>query len=480
MKPAEKTMENWTICTDCVGIGKKKRRISKKIKLQYHNYLKIFENSEDKTSKPTPPKAHLYVCEKCKGSGLIISKEKLVPDSENFPHLAIIGAGISGIALAIACLHRKIPFTLYEKDSSFDERSQGYGLTLQQASKAIEGFGIFNLENGIVSTRHIVHTPNGKIIGEWGMRKWTNFDDRKSPNRTNIHIARQSLRSSLLNQLGGNSSVKWNHQLINFEKGDCFKLNFKVNDEIITQNADLIIGADGIRSIVRKLTIDEKEYPMQYLGCMVILGICLLKDLENIESNLLDGATVFQTANGNERIYVMPFDSKSVMWQLSFPISEKDALILSKKGTKALKNEACKRVSWHNPIPQILNNTSEDLVSGYPVYDRELLTTETLKKLGNITLIGDAAHPMSPFKGQGANQALLDALQLARTITKECRPKSDWRKSGIRASVLNQFEEEMLDRTASKVEDSAKAAHFLHSEIVLHEGDEPRGRCLKK
>jgi 2-polyprenyl-6-methoxyphenol hydroxylase-like FAD-dependent oxidoreductase len=95
-------------------------------------------------------------------------------------------------------------------------------------------------------------------------------------------------------------------------------------------------------------------------------------------------------------------------------------------------------------------------------------------------MIGDAAHPMSPFKGQGANQALLDALSLARGITRGCRPLSEWRKAGLRKSVLTEFEAEMLERSATKVKDSAEAAQFLHSEIVLHEGDEPRGLCLKK
>ena len=57
---------------------------------------------------------------------------------------------------------------------------------------------------------------------------------------------------------------------------------------------------------------------------------------------------------------------------------------------------------------------------------------------------------------------------------------SEWRKVGIRESVLNEFEAEMLERSAIKVKDSAEAAQFLHSEIVLHEGDEPRGRCIKK
>jgi len=74
----------------------------------------------------------------------------------------------------------------------------------------------------------------------------------------------------------------------------------------------------------------------------------------------------------------------------------------------------------------------------------------------------------------------LDALALARGISRGCRPKSQWRKAGIRESVLAEYESEMLARSASKVKGSAEAAEFLHSETVLHEADEPRGRCLKR
>jgi 2-polyprenyl-6-methoxyphenol hydroxylase-like FAD-dependent oxidoreductase len=168
------------------------------------------------------------------------------------------------------------------------------------------------------------------------------------------------------------------------------------------------------------------------------------------------------------------------MWQLSFPMPEEDAKALSTQGPQALKEEACRRTQWHNPIPQILAETLVTQISGYPVYDRELLEPGLLTKTQKATLIGDAAHPMSPFKGQGANQAVLDALSLARVITRGCRPLSQWEKAGIRESVLTEFESEMLARTATKVNDSASSAQFLHSEIVLYEGDEPRGRSLKK
>ncbi|MNQ65002.1 FAD-dependent urate hydroxylase [compost metagenome] len=468
----------WTICHECQGQGKINRGLSKKAQRLYKTELAAYE-SKQSNNAPIRPKAHLHLCTICSGSGLIQSENYLEPDLTK-PHVAIIGAGIGGVALAVACLHRGIPFTIYERDSDFNARSQGYGLTLQQASKAMKGLGITSL-GGVISTKHIVHNTEGKILGEWGTRKWLETAIKTPTKRTNIHIARQSLRLALLEQLGGNNNVQWGHQLLHLEASkDGVELNFQVNGEIKTAKADLVIGADGIRSAVRKLIIGEETTPLRYLDCIVILGICPLSSLDGLSSDLLDGETIFQTANGNERIYIMPYTADSVMWQLSFPMSEEEAKELSAKGPKALKEEACRRTQWHAPIPQILEATQENLISGYPVYDRELLNAALFEKNQNITLIGDAAHPMSPFKGQGANQALLDALKLARKISKGCNAKSKWKERGLRECVLNEFEAEMLERSATKVQGSADAAQFLHSEIILQEGDEPRGRSLKR
>ena len=160
-------------------------------------------------------------------------------------------------------------------------------------------------------------------------------------------------------------------------------------------------------------------------------------------------------------------------------MSEEDAVKLSKKGPEALKQEGIRRLwDWHTPIPEILSATKTSLISGYPAYDREVLKPESLKNFWNITLLWDAMHPMSPFKGQGANQAILDALDLARDITTKCGPESQWREKWLRRTLLENFEKRMLERSAIKVQDSAKAVRLLHSDAVLHNGDTPRGRGI--
>lgn len=472
--------EHWVSCEVCLGLGKKSKRRSKQQRQRGVTAPALYEQNNGVEQAPKAPQKIQKPCKHCLGTGLVRSNIPPVNNPSKYPHIAIVGGGIGGIALAVACLHRGIPFTLFERDHAFAERAQGYGLTLQQASKALRAFGIAAVEGGVVSTKHIVHAVDGKVLGEWGKRKWMGAEEDKTAKRNNIHIPRQVLRQMLIQQLGGEQRMQWGHQLIDLHYSSSkVNLTFQVDDQLRSFDADLVIGADGIRSTIRRKLIGEDQTPLHYLGCMVVLGICPLENLRDVQSPLLDGETVFQTANGTERMYMMPYTKDSVMWQLSFPMDEEEAKALSLAGPKALKEEACRRIQWHNPIPEILDATQETTISGYPVYDRSLFDPRMLSKAGPVSLLGDAVHPMSPFKGQGANQALLDALSLVHQLTTACQAVPDWKTLDLRQAILSEYEAEVSNRSSAKVKGSAAAAAFLHSDVVLQEGDQTIGAKWK-
>lgn len=537
-----------------------KRPPSRKARLR-HKRIRTVNETQD-TGHTTPlssssssPPPRIETCSRCTGSGLEIKHDDDSINNNNsnvddaskllsttcvrFPNVAIIGGGLGGLALALACRHRGIPCVVYERDVHFDQRSQGYGLTLQQASKAVSGFGLTSMmTTTITSTRHVVHMTDGTVVGEWGLRKWgvrqratnnpttrTSSADSTLPpavapptpqsKRMNFHIPRQALRrelyQALLYQEGAHdnalsATVQWNHRLLDYQvEQDGVKLRFHVSDDnggngaVVERHADLVVGADGIRSTVRRIHIGEDISPLRYLNCLVVLGICPLPSQSSLSlaasSSLLDGATVFQTADGTTRWYSMPYSSTQCMWQLSFPMpDEAQAKALSQLGPAALQEEAMRRCgSWHDPIPQLIHDTPIDLITGYPCYDRDLLTSEMLQCSAldlprRVTLLGDAAHPMSPFKGQGANQALLDGLSLARAIYKGFRrnvntgdDEDDHQDSSDNLqNALTCYEDDMLSRSAVKVQASADAAHFLHTEVAICKGDVTRAGANKK
>ncbi|KAL3777174.1 hypothetical protein ACHAW5_009298 [Stephanodiscus triporus] len=412
---------------------------------------------------------------------------------------------------------------------------------MQQGARALRSLGFFSVPDdddddddgecdvgiGIHSTRHVVHKPCGTVVGEWGMRVWGGRfekNGRKHAKRQNAHISRQNLRGMLLDMLRPDT-VRWGHMLTGYSRrvdsgdddggNDNLKLNLTFQrrrpvcqaggeecDDVFTTSATVLVGCDGIRSAVRAKKLGEDVAPLRYLGCCVVLGIAASPD-----SSLTDGETVFQTADGITRLYAMPFAKAGEvvsttaggilnrptehrglsMWQLSFPMQEAESKKLSELGPSALKAEALKRCGqWHDPIPALLSQTPEDLITGYPCYDRATVEKDFFRAGCNapetaaadpfVTMLGDAAHPMSPFKGQGANQALLDAVLLARKLVciDKRKPKGRSLDDGIPAA-LAEFEKEMLIRSAVKVAKSADAAEFLHSHVAISEGNVTRG-----
>ena len=188
-----------------------------------------------------------------------------------------------------------------------------------------------------------------------------------------VHIPRQVLRQRLVEQLRP-GTIRWGSRLRGFEYGERGVTVTLTDGTSI--DAALLVGSDGIFSTVRR-QLDLAGDRLNYVGLIVVLGI-----VEEGAAAVppLARRRIFETVDGTTRIYAMPFTTTSTMWQLSFPYAEDAARALVKEPA-ALKAEIVRRCGrWHAPIPEMLRGTTLDGMSGYSVYDRDLLEPHVLRK----------------------------------------------------------------------------------------------------
>jgi 2-polyprenyl-6-methoxyphenol hydroxylase-like FAD-dependent oxidoreductase len=361
--------------------------------------------------------------------------------------IGIVGGGIAGFALGLALQKKGVHSVVFEKDSSFSSRHQGYGLTMQQAGRALRELDLQHAvaDIALCSKSHYIFDSHGNVVLYWGIEDQIQLDQSKWKSGRNCHISRQELRRILYEALDPCfCTVLWSKQLESFEqKKDEDLVCLRFQDDCKEYLFAGVAGCDGIHSLLRQTLVAGE---LNYLGVLVVLGISDNRDLPFLQDH------VIQMSDGKTRIFSMPYDEGRCMWQLSFYMDLESASRVSKLGAEALKTESISRskhFAW--PIPQLLKMTEPSLITGYPVFDRELMP-RPLESGCRLTLLGDAAHPMSPFKGQGANQALLDAVNLAKEIE----------KSGEIPMAFRKFEKEMISRTSSKVLGSRASVDELH------------------
>ena len=257
--------------------------------------------------------------------------------------------------------------------------------------------------------------------------------------------------------------VHWGKRLSTFSEVSDDKIQLEFDDGTIVDNVDLLIGADGIRSQVLQTLVGTDDTGLRYLNIMIILGIA-----DFCHPHLDERG--FYTLDGRHRLFTMPYEGsqadsttrRRIMWQLSFRLEDEDeAKRLSAAGPNVLREEVLKRCSgWHQPVMDMVMSTPLDTIWGTGLMDRspsKLLQQLNLRSSSpRVVVLGDAVHAMSPFKGQGANQALMDGPLLA-----------SWLQNASIDSAVKSFWREMCQRTSTKVLASRKAAATLHSPECL-------------
>jgi 2-polyprenyl-6-methoxyphenol hydroxylase-like FAD-dependent oxidoreductase len=168
-----------------------------------------------------------------------------------------------------------------------------------------------------------------------------------------------------------------------------------------TAEGDVLIAADGIRSVVRQQMIPEAQ-PL-YAGYTAFRAV-LPFDHEHI------GGTWGESWGRGMRFGLAPLSNERVYW-FGTQNSPRDQRYDTAEGLKTQLQAMF--ADWHAPIPQIIAETPAADILHHDIYDIVPLTTWAN---GRVVLLGDAAHAMTPNLGQGACQAIEDAYALARCL----------------------------------------------------------------
>lgn len=207
-------------------------------------------------------------------------------------------------------------------------------------------------------------------------------------------------------------TVRWGYKLKDYTED----LKVSEVDKPITlrfddereEKCDLLVGADGIHSIVRKLRdLKEKEGGLRYLEVGVILGT------STAQHPLLDARGIY-IVSGSSRLFTMPFrpatfnpdgtilEPQQTMWQLSFACAdESESRRIRSSTPEEMMSYALKLTEgWIEPVKSLIAQTPLSEVWSTPLYDREPMRLRSKERASLVTVAGDAAHPMSMFKGQ--------------------------------------------------------------------------------
>ena len=403
-------------------------------------------------------------CDACGGTGIVAGAPEIPARAD----VAVVGGGIGGLAVAVALQHRGVGCAVFERDGDADERAAGYGLTMQQGGKALEALGALDAVRaaGTTTGRHVsLDARTGALLGVHGERAAAQAAARRAtPAASATHLPRRALRAILLARLRA-GTVRWGARLEAVGAPDPATgrrtLVFAGGAEV---DCAVVVGADGIRSATRRLLSAEGDAPLRDLGVCVVLGFC--------DSSALGphyARDCFEAVDGVARVYAMPYDDDRTMWQLSWRTGAGGAppRLPDRPSGAALKAAALGIVeAWAATAPGVLaavRATAPADCTGYPIVDRDAAPARPR----GVAFVGDAAHPMAPFKAQGANQALIDGVALARELgATDLAPAALRRNRGVEAA-LDAYWAAMLPRAKTKVDASRRAAALLHSPAAL-------------
>jgi 2-polyprenyl-6-methoxyphenol hydroxylase-like FAD-dependent oxidoreductase len=347
----------------------------------------------------------------------------------------ITGGGIGGLVAAIALQREGIAVSVFEHVEELVE--VGAGLTLwANALRAIHKIGLTDMLEtvGKPLTRSCILSWQGEILAETPVEALT-----KRFGTPLVSVHRADLQAALLSALG-EGVVQTGATCTGFQQDDMeVRAHLADGQEVA---GDLLLGADGIHSTIRAQLFGAT--PPRYAGYTAWRGVAQITPRQWGEQ------MATEIWGKGRRFGLVPLSQGRMYWfaTLNMPEGCGD----KERGRKQELLELFH--TCHDPVPAVIEATAEATILRNDIYDRPPLPHWSQ---GCVTLLGDAAHPMTPNMGQGACQAIEDAVALAMCLTTEHTV----------ASALQAYEKQRLKRANAVVQQSARIGQVAQWESSL-------------
>jgi salicylate hydroxylase len=301
--------------------------------------------------------------------------------------VVIIGAGIGGLTLA-AALRRRAPRTdieVYERDDGPFHRPQGYAIGLKNDG-GLGALARFGLRDAVLAgdTSRVTNFVFTDQRGRELLALAAGADEK----RVTYRVQRRHLKQVLLDAVG-DTTIHYGKACVGYEPGAAEAL-FAGGGRVA---ADAVVGCDGVASAVRQQMIGDRT---NFLGLSAIYGDAGVQPAHP----LLAGGYFMSLGDDGSSFFA--YTQPDGTTHLSYTTHGETGGLLDtvRNGT----------AGWHPLIAELVAATKVESLGVRGYYDREPAARVTTH---GVWLIGDAAHPMCPFQGQGANTAMLDALDVA-------------------------------------------------------------------
>ena len=327
-------------------------------------------------------------------------------------YIAIIGAGISGLTLGIVLKKQNIPCIIFEKFPSISEYGAGISISRngQKVLKEIEILDKLKLISGNPKNAYFI--SNNKEITSFAI--------------DHVTTSRKVLHSILLEKyLALNGEIKFDHQLINIDNQKKL-LSFSNSENLYV---DHIAACDGIKSICRNLLSKDKLDP-------VYSGYSVWRSIINEKQN-------------DVRFYLGPN-----FHVVTYPVEDnKTSFVGAFKRLKSTEESWRTLGNYHelrSDIPGYILDKYPSIKHNKEIFKWGVYTRTDMGNMymDNITFLGDAAHPIVPFMGQGGCLAIEDSYIFGKLLIKY---RNDIKKSqsiyhDIRYSRIKKIRDDSLNQ----------------------------------